>query len=59
MFWDGRVGKEEHGFGAGRHVRAVSLAEVAKFIFAGLNPQIAFTASAELKAVSDATSVWM
>jgi hypothetical protein len=37
----------------------VPLAEATKFIFAGFNPQVAFTARAEFKIISNATGVWI
>jgi hypothetical protein len=55
VFWNGSIWKEEHDFGTGFHFRAMPLAETTKFIFAGLNPQGTFTASAQFKVVSNAT----
>jgi len=56
-FWDGCDGDEEHGIGAGGHVLAMALAESAEFIFAGFNPEGAFTAFAEFNVVGKLTSV--
>ena len=58
-FWDGSDWDEEHGIGARGHVHAMALTESAKFIFAGLNPEGAFTAFAESNLIGELTSVWV
>jgi hypothetical protein len=39
--------------------RAVPLAQATQFIFAGLDPEVAFTESAQFEVVSNATGAWI